>query len=35
MVNSTGLTSGAFYLKPGQVLNVVWTSQPSSVVYAE
>ena len=31
---ATGLTSGGFYLSPGQVLNVVWTGQPSSVVYA-
>ena len=30
----TGLTSGSFYLTPKQVLNVVWTVQPSSVVYA-
>lgn len=30
----TGLTSGSFYLSPGQVFNVVWTGQPSSVVYA-
>ena len=31
----TGLTSGVFYLKPSQVLNVVWTGQPSSVVFAQ
>jgi len=30
-----GLTSGAFRLEPRQVLNVVWTGQPSSVVYAQ
>jgi hypothetical protein len=30
---ATGLKSGAFYLNPGQVLKVVWTGQPSSVVY--
>lgn len=31
---ATGLTSGGFYLKVGQILNVVWTGQPSSQVYA-
>lgn len=31
---ATGLTSGAFYLRPKQILNVVWTGQPSSIVYA-
>jgi len=31
---ATGLTSGAFTLQPGQVLNVVWSAQPSSKVYA-
>lgn len=30
----TGLTEGSFYLRPKQVFNVVWTGQPSSVVYA-
>jgi len=31
---ATGLTSGSFFLKTGQILNVVWTGQPSSQVYA-
>ena len=32
---ATGLTSGAFQLKVGQVLHVDWTGQPSSQVYAQ
>jgi len=31
----TGLTSGAFRLEAGQVFNVVWTVQPSSLVVAQ
>jgi len=31
----TGLTSGAFRLEPKQILKVVWTVQPSSLVYAQ
>jgi len=31
---ATGLTSGGFFLEPGQIFNVVWTGQPSSQVYA-
>ncbi len=29
-----GLTSGAFFLQPGQIIRVVWSGQPNSVVYA-